>query len=57
MRVLFLGTAEIALPSLQRLHQQAGVELVGVISQPDRPAGRARSLRASPVKSRQERLV
>lgn len=50
MRVLFLGTAEIALPALQRLHQQEGVELVGVISQPDRPAGRARSLRASPVK-------
>lgn len=50
MRVLFLGTAEIALPALHRLYQQANVELVGVISQPDRPAGRARVLRASPVK-------
>ena len=48
MRILFFGTPEIALPSLERLI--AGpFEVVGVVSQPDRPKGRGRSLSPSPV--------
>lgn len=48
MRILFFGTPEIALPSLERLI--AGpFEVVGVMSQPDRPKGRGRSLSPSPV--------
>ncbi|HUL47439.1 MAG TPA: methionyl-tRNA formyltransferase [Steroidobacteraceae bacterium] len=48
MRVAFAGTPEFALPALEALlgfHQ-----VVGVLTQPDRPSGRGRHLRASPVK-------
>jgi hypothetical protein len=49
MRLVFLGTPEFALPSLERL--LAGPDdVVGVYTQPDRPAGRGRALVASPVK-------
>jgi methionyl-tRNA formyltransferase len=47
-RIVFMGTPEFALPTLERLIEQYGV--VGVITQPDRPAGRGRQLTASPVK-------
>lgn len=49
MRVLFWGTPEFALPSLRALESE-GHAVVGVITQPDRPAGRGRRLRPSPVK-------
>lgn len=49
MRVLFWGTPRFALPSLRALLGE-GHDVVGVVTQPDRPAGRGRSLRASPVK-------
>jgi methionyl-tRNA formyltransferase len=47
-RIVFMGTPEFALPSLRSLmsHQQ----VVGVVTQPDRPAGRGRSLKKSAVK-------
>ena len=49
MRLVFLGTPEFALPSLERL--LAGPDdVVGVYTQPDRPAGRGRAPSASPVK-------
>lgn len=49
MRILFWGTPDFALPSLRALLGE-GHEVVGVVTQPDRPAGRGRVLRASPVK-------
>jgi methionyl-tRNA formyltransferase len=49
MRVLFWGTPDFALPALRALWEE-GHDIVGVVTQPDRPAGRGRSLRASPVK-------
>ncbi|MEX0907146.1 MAG: methionyl-tRNA formyltransferase [Gemmatimonadota bacterium] len=49
MRVLFWGTPDFALPSLQALLGE-GHDVVGVVTQPDRPAGRGRELRRSPVK-------
>lgn len=49
MRILFAGTPEFALPPLQALID-AGHEIVAVLTQPDRPAGRGKKLRASPVK-------
>ena len=49
MRVLFWGTPEFALPSLEALLGE-GHEVVGVVTQPDRPAGRGRALQAPPVK-------
>ncbi|MEO7773172.1 MAG: methionyl-tRNA formyltransferase [Steroidobacteraceae bacterium] len=48
MRVAFAGTPEFALPPLQALLDAR--LLVGVLTQPDRPAGRGRALAASPVK-------
>lgn len=50
MRALFFGTPEIAVPSLDALCEVA--EVVGVICQPDRPAGRGLELKAPPVKER-----
>lgn len=49
MRVLFWGTADFALPSLRAL-LDAGHEVAGVVTQPDRPAGRGRKTRPTPVK-------
>lgn len=49
MRILFWGTPEFAVPALRALLGE-GHELVGVVTQPDRPAGRGRVLRSSPVK-------
>jgi methionyl-tRNA formyltransferase len=49
LRVLFAGTPEFALPPLQALIG-AGCDIVAVLTQPDRPAGRGKQLRASPVK-------
>lgn len=50
VRVLFLGTPEFAVASLRRLIDDQHFEIVGVISQPDRPAGRKMQLKPSPVK-------
>ena len=50
MRVLFIGTGEIGVPTLRMLQQSPEHELVGVITQPDKPAGRDQRLRASPIK-------
>ncbi len=49
MRIAFLGTPEFAVPSLDAL-VNAGYDVVGVFTQPDRPAGRGHKLVASPVK-------
>jgi methionyl-tRNA formyltransferase len=51
MRVLFWGTPEFATPALRALIGE-GFDVVGVVTQPDRPAGRSRStVRPSPVKA------
>ncbi len=47
-RVVFMGTPEFAVPTLLALHES--YQVVGVVTQPDRPAGRGRRLVASPVK-------
>jgi methionyl-tRNA formyltransferase len=47
LRVVFAGTPAFALPPLAAL--QSAHALVGVMTQPDRPAGRGRQLAASPV--------
>lgn len=49
MNILFWGTPEFAVPSLLALGDE-GFDVVGVVTQPDRPAGRGRRLRPSPVK-------
>jgi methionyl-tRNA formyltransferase len=50
VRIVFLGTPEFAVTSLKRLIDDSHFEIVAVISQPDRPAGRKQQLKASPVK-------
>ncbi|MCK4503793.1 MAG: methionyl-tRNA formyltransferase, partial [Desulfuromonadales bacterium] len=49
LRTVFMGTPEFALPPLEGL-LAAGVNLVGVYTQPDRPKGRGKKMAASPVK-------
>ncbi|MEO7323363.1 MAG: methionyl-tRNA formyltransferase [Dokdonella sp.] len=49
MRLIFAGTPEFAVPSLQACIA-SGADVVAVYTQPDRPAGRGRKLAASPVK-------
>lgn len=50
MRVLFLGTSPFAVPCLQRLLDAPEHEVLGVVTQPDRPQGRGGRVAASPVK-------
>ena len=52
-RTIFMGTPEFAVPILKALDE--GHEIAGVVTQPDRPAGRGRKLTASPVKEFAER--
>ncbi|WP_437963974.1 methionyl-tRNA formyltransferase [Sorangium sp. So ce260] len=54
MRALFFGTPAIAVPSLEALASIADV--VGVVCQPDRPAGRGLELKAPPVKVKASEL-
>ena len=49
MRIIYAGTPEFAVPALQGLID-AGHDIVMVLTQPDRPAGRGMQLKASPVK-------
>ena len=49
MRIVFMGTPEFAVPSLRALAEN-GYDVVGVITQPDRPAGRGHKLTPCPVK-------
>ena len=49
MRVLFWGTPDFALPALRALGEE-GHLLAGVVTQPDRPAGRGRRVQTSSVK-------
>ncbi|MFJ2663336.1 methionyl-tRNA formyltransferase [Nocardia fluminea] len=49
MRVVFAGTPEPAVPSLRRLIESEGHEVVAVVTRPDAVAGRGRKLLRSPV--------
>lgn len=49
MRVIFWGTPDFAVPSLRAIDDE-GFEVVAVVTQPDRPAGRGRRMKPSSVK-------
>ena len=49
MRVLFMGTPDFALFSLRAL-VESGAQIVGVVTQPDKPKGRGYELQPPPVK-------
>jgi len=50
MRVIFLGTPQFATIPLEALAHDARYQVVGVITQPDRSAGRGRAPEPPPVK-------
>lgn len=50
MRLVFCGTPEFAVPSLQYLLEQCDFEIAAVFTQPDRPRGRGHEVALSPVK-------
>lgn len=52
MRIVFMGSAGLSCPSLDALLASPGDRVVGVATQPDRPAGRGRKLRQNPVAAR-----
>ncbi len=55
MRILFMGTPEFAVPCLEAL-LQAGHEVCGVYTQPDKPKGRGYALAPPPVKELAQRF-
>ena len=55
MRIIFMGTPDFAVPTLDALHE-AGHQIVAVYTQPPRPAGRGKTDRPSPVQLRAEAL-
>jgi methionyl-tRNA formyltransferase len=50
MRVVFIGTGEIGLPTLRAL-QESEHELAGVVTQPDKPAGRHQKITPPPIRA------
>lgn len=53
LRVLFFGTPEFAVPSLEALLSSSS-RVIGVVTQPDKPRGRGQHVSASPVKQKAE---
>jgi methionyl-tRNA formyltransferase len=51
MRIVFIGTGEIGVPVLHSLLRSEKHQLVGVVTQPDKPAGRDLVLQAPPIKA------
>ncbi|MFW5754155.1 MAG: methionyl-tRNA formyltransferase, partial [Marinilabiliaceae bacterium] len=49
LRIVFMGTPEFAIESLKAL-LDAGANVVGVVTAPDKPAGRGRKLQPPPIK-------
>jgi methionyl-tRNA formyltransferase len=50
-QIVFMGTPDFAVPTLRALLEAARFDVVGVVTQPDRRAGRGRKVRVSPVKA------
>ena len=49
MKILFMGTPDFALPTLKALHA-TGEDMVGVVTQPDKPRGRGHIMTPPPIK-------
>jgi methionyl-tRNA formyltransferase len=56
MRILFIGTGEIGLPTLKLLHEWREHDLIGVVTQPDKPVGRDQKLTPPPIKQATQQL-
>jgi methionyl-tRNA formyltransferase len=51
MRIVFMGSADVSCVMLEALLSAPGIQVVGVVTQPDRPAGRHRQLTPCPGKA------
>ena len=49
IRIVFMGTPEFAVPSLRAL-VEGGYNVVGVVTTPDKPAGRGHKIKTKPNK-------
>ena len=50
IKIVFFGTPDIGLKSLDYLNNSDNIEVLAVVTQPDKPAGRGHKLQASPIK-------
>ena len=50
IKVVFFGTPAIALKSLQHLYNSSEINVLAVVTQPDKPAGRGHKISMSPLK-------
>src|SRR6266496_1811477 len=50
MRIVFIGTGEIGVPTLQALLRSSEHRLTGVVTQPDKPVGRTQQIEPPPIK-------
>lgn len=50
IKVVFFGTPDIGLKSLDYLNKSDSIEILAVVTQPDKPAGRGHKLQMSPIK-------
>ncbi|MEP7014227.1 MAG: methionyl-tRNA formyltransferase [Verrucomicrobiota bacterium] len=50
MRIVFIGTGEIGVPTLRALQESREHELVGIVTQPDKPVGREQRIESPPIK-------
>lgn len=55
MTILFFGTSSFAVPILEALCRDARFDVIGVVTQPDRPTGRRATNAAGPIKLKAER--
>jgi methionyl-tRNA formyltransferase len=56
MRIVFIGTGEIGVATLRMLREWREHELVGIVTQPDKPVGRDRKLTPPPIKAAIQQL-
>ncbi len=54
IKVVFMGTPDFSVPVLRRLIED-GYDVIGVVTQPDRPVGRKKVLTPTPVKVEAEK--
>lgn len=50
MKIIFFGTPEFAIPTLETLYNEGGFDVVTVVTNPDEPVGRKKQFTPSPIK-------
>ncbi|MBR1425353.1 methionyl-tRNA formyltransferase [bacterium] len=50
IKIIFFGTPDIGLKSLEYLYDSGKIEVLAVVTQPDKPAGRGHKIQISPIK-------